>query len=54
MVEELRDAFEEGTTRSLSFRLQQLNAIHKLVEDNFDKMLEAGRKDFRKAKMEGI
>jgi len=53
MVEELRESFDEGRTLSLDFRLNQLKALHRLVDENFDKMLQAVHKDMRKAKMEG-
>ncbi|ODN04714.1 Aldehyde dehydrogenase family 3 member B1 [Orchesella cincta] len=53
VVEELRNTFDEGRTLPLEFRLKQLNALHRLVDENFDKMLAAVHKDMRKAKMEG-
>jgi len=48
VLERLRGAFRSGVTRSIQFRLTQLEAMMSLFEDNETLILEAMHKDLAK------
>lgn len=54
MLEGLRTKFDTGITLPIEFRLKQLKALYRLVDENAQRMLEVLNKDLRKAPLEGI
>lgn len=54
IVNTARAAFENGRTRSLEFREQQLKNLLRMYEENEQEMLDALKKDLNKSKMEGV
>ncbi|XP_023312185.1 aldehyde dehydrogenase, dimeric NADP-preferring-like [Anoplophora glabripennis] len=52
VVATARDSFNRGVTKSLEFRLKQLEALLRLIEENFKNIEDAIMKDFRKPKFE--
>lgn len=54
MLEGLRTKFDTGTTLPIEFRLKQLKALYRMVDENAPRMLEVLNKDLRKAPLEGI
>jgi len=53
LVSAVRAAFEDGTTRSLIWRRQQLRRMIELLEENEDELLAALRADLGKPSVEG-
>ena len=53
LVSAVRAAFDEGTTRSLIWRRQQLRRMIELLEENEDELLAALRADLGKPSVEG-
>lgn len=51
-VKHLRRSFREGKTRSLQFRISQLEALNKFVEENKAQLLESLKKDLNKPPFE--
>ncbi|KAG9464255.1 hypothetical protein GDO78_020243 [Eleutherodactylus coqui] len=47
-VNRLRSSFREGKTRPLQFRISQLKALNKFVEENKEQILESLKKDMKK------
>lgn len=54
IVKHLRNTFESGKTRALDFRVKQLKAMSRLLEENQDKIIDALERDLRKTKTETI
>lgn len=54
MVADARNAFNSGITKSYDFRLKQIKALLKLIENNEDKLCAAITEDLRKPKFEAI
>ena len=54
LIEDQKTFFEEGHTRSTSFRKEQLGILKKLLKENTDDISEALYKDLRKPEMEAI
>ena len=54
LVRQARTYFNTGATQSLAWRLGQLKALKKMIMENEDAIVEAQRKDLRKAKMETV
>lgn len=52
VLQTAREAFNNGITQSLKFRLQQLKSLLRLCEENEDKLIEAVKQDLRKSKIE--
>ena len=51
-VERLRDTFNRGVTRPYQWRMEQLNQLQALVEENTDAILEALQADLGKPTFE--
>ncbi|CAG2104109.1 unnamed protein product [Medioppia subpectinata] len=49
-----RMAFIRNTTKGIDFRVSQLNALYKCVDENADAFINALRNDFRKPPMETV
>lgn len=47
-----RNAFDSGKTQPLSFRMEQLENLHRMFVERSDEILEALKKDLRKAQLE--
>lgn len=54
IVQRARTAFEDGRTKSLTFRARQLKNLIKMLEENETEMLAAVKKDLNKSNMESI
>lgn len=54
IVSELRNSFDSGKTKPLSYRIKQLKNLQKLYEENQDQITDALWSDLRKNKGEGI
>ncbi|RZC34070.1 Aldedh domain containing protein, partial [Asbolus verrucosus] len=54
LVQNLRNSFDSGKTRSLKFREKQLKALLRLYEENTDQMVKALATDLHKCKQESI
>lgn len=54
IVKHLRNTFDSGKTRSLDYRVKQLKALGRLLEENKAKIIEVLEKDLRKCKIETI
>ncbi|KAL9254263.1 Aldehyde dehydrogenase family 3 member H1-like protein [Drosera capensis] len=52
LVKELREQFDSGKTKSYAWRVSQLKAILKMVDEREDEIVEALRKDLSKPKAE--
>jgi aldehyde dehydrogenase (NAD+) len=52
LVSNLRKSFSSGKTRSLEWRLAQLKAIERLIDDNFQELVDALKKDSNKPEQE--
>ncbi|XP_073517320.1 aldehyde dehydrogenase family 3 member B1-like [Phyllobates terribilis] len=52
VINHLRRSFREGKTRSLEFRISQLEALSKFLEENKSQMLESLKKDLNKPPFE--
>ena len=52
LVASLRKSFNSGITHSLEWRLKQLNAIERLVDENKDELCQALKHDLNKAEHE--
>ena len=50
VVNTARNAFNRETTKPLDFRIKQLNAFHKLLEENGEEIIAAIRKDLKKVR----
>ena len=53
LVEELRNNFDSGRTKSYEWRISQLKSIAKMLEDKEKDILVALYKDFSKPRLEG-
>lgn len=54
MVADARNAFNNGITKSYDFRIKQMKALLRLLEENEDKLCAALTEDLRKPKFEAI
>lgn len=54
IVSELRNSFDSGKTKPLSYRIKQLKNLQKLFEENQDQITDALWSDLRKNKGESI
>lgn len=54
LVKNTRTAFNSGKTKSIEFRLKQLNGLLKLYEENTELLTNALKADLRKSKQEAI
>lgn len=54
IVKHLRNTFDSGKTRSLDYRMKQLKAMGRLLEENKEPIIEALEKDLHKCKIETI
>lgn len=54
IVKQLRNTFDSGKTRSLDYRLKQLKAMGRLLDENREKIISALQSDLRKSKTETI
>lgn len=54
IVKHLKNTFESGKTKSIDFRLKQIKALGKLLEENTDKIVQVLEKDLKKPKVETI
>lgn len=54
IVQQARDAFRSGRTRSVDFRERQLKQLLWMFEENTNEILEAVGKDLRKSKQEAL
>jgi len=54
MLKDLRATFDSGRTRTLAWRLQQLEGLQRLVNENEDRILEALAKDVGKPDLEAF
>lgn len=54
IVSGLRATFRSGRTRPLEWRVQQLQAIMKMVQENEDAVMDALRSDLRKSRHEAF
>ncbi|XP_050501792.1 aldehyde dehydrogenase, dimeric NADP-preferring isoform X1 [Diabrotica virgifera virgifera] len=54
VVNTARNAFNSGKTRSLDFRLKQLKAFIRLLDENTPQICDALNKDLRKNKIEAV
>lgn len=54
ILKHLRNTFDSGKTRSLDYRLKQLKAIGRLLDENRDKIVAALESDLHKSKTEAI
>lgn len=54
IVSELRNSFDSGKTKPLSYRIKQLKNLQKLYEENQDQITDALWSDLRKNKGEAI
>lgn len=52
VVATARDSFNTGITKSYEFRIKQLKALLRLIEENSGAIVDAITKDFRKPKFE--
>lgn len=53
-VQTARDTFNQGVTRPIKWRRQQLKNLLRMYEENRNAMVEALRKDLRRCKMEAL
>ena len=53
-VKVLRATFRDGRTKSIAFRVEQLNALKRLVVENAEMIMEALKSDLGKCKMESV
>ena len=54
VVASAREAFDDGRTKPLEFREQQLKNLIRMYEENTEAMLKALHADLRKPKLEGF
>lgn len=54
VVNELRNTFNSGKTKSVNYRIKQLKALLNLLDENTDLIVEALHKDLQKSKIESI
>ncbi|XP_056637224.1 aldehyde dehydrogenase, dimeric NADP-preferring-like [Diorhabda carinulata] len=54
VVNELRNTFNSGKTKSVNYRIKQLKALLNLLDENTDLIADALEKDLRKNKIESI
>ncbi|GIY14642.1 aldehyde dehydrogenase family 3 member A2 [Caerostris darwini] len=54
IVSTARNAFNRDLTKPLDFRIKQLKALYRLLEENGDDLVEAIRKDLKKPKTEAL
>lgn len=54
LVQDVRTAFHKGTTRPVEWRIQQLNGLLRMYEENEDLFNDALHKDLRKPKWESV
>ncbi|KAF9980081.1 Aldehyde dehydrogenase, partial [Modicella reniformis] len=54
IVQELRETFHSGLTKSLAYRKEQLKGLHNLVAENEQKIIRAAYDDLRKPPQEVI
>ncbi|XP_067143740.1 aldehyde dehydrogenase, dimeric NADP-preferring-like isoform X3 [Centruroides vittatus] len=52
VLQTARKAFASGVTKPVKFRLQQLESLLKLCEENEEKLIEAVKRDLKKSKIE--
>lgn len=52
IVERQRDYFSKGETKSIDFRIRQLNILKKAIEENEDEIITALKKDLNKPRFE--
>ncbi|WP_425446157.1 aldehyde dehydrogenase [Dethiothermospora halolimnae] len=53
IIKKQRDYFNNGRTRDVDFRIEQLRLLKKTIKDNEDKILNALNKDLKKSYFEG-
>ncbi|CAG0916821.1 unnamed protein product [Notodromas monacha] len=51
VVNDLRTTFQSGKTKDVSFRIQQLKALQRMLKENEMKIVETVQKDLRKASL---
>lgn len=49
----MRTTFNAGRTRPLEYRVKQLQNVNRLIEENYDSILDALFKDMKKTRHEG-
>nr|XP_023018135.1 aldehyde dehydrogenase, dimeric NADP-preferring-like [Leptinotarsa decemlineata] len=54
LVSELRNAFNSGKTKPIGYRIKQLNALKRLLEENKDEITQALADDLHKCKIESL
>lgn len=53
-LNKLRETFKSGRTKSLKWRIQQLNAVKKLIKDNEKSIADAIKKDIGRCHSETV